>query len=76
MPSVLNVSNDASRKPEYFSLKDIEVFVDSEEQNWFKWAHLGKYLGHRHIGKSAESLNKCERLTRHELIPIPCSMAG
>ena len=76
MSSVLNVSNDASRKPEDFSLKDIEVFVDSEEQNWFKWAHLGKYLGLRHISKSAESLNKCERLTRHELIPIPRSMGG
>ena len=32
MPSFLNVSN-ASTKSEKFSLKDIEVFVDSEEQN-------------------------------------------
>ena len=31
MPSLLNVSNDS--KPDEFSLKDIEVFVDSEEQN-------------------------------------------
>ena len=35
MSSLLYVSNDASRKPEEFSLKNIEVFVDSEEKNWF-----------------------------------------
>ena len=28
--SLLNASNDAGSKPEEFSLKDIEVFVDSE----------------------------------------------
>ena len=44
MSSLLNVSNDASRKPEEFSLKDIKVFVDSEEQNWFKRAHVVKFL--------------------------------
>ena len=33
MSSLLNVSNDTSRKPEEFSYKDIEVFVGSEEQN-------------------------------------------
>ena len=32
MSSLLNVSDNASRKPEEFSLKDIEVFVGSEEQ--------------------------------------------
>ena len=40
MSSLLNVSN-ASSKPEEFSLKDIEVLVDCEEQNWFKRAHIG-----------------------------------
>ena len=40
MSSLLNVSNDASKKPEEFSRKDTEVFVDSEEQNWFKRAHV------------------------------------
>ena len=44
MSSVLNVSN-ANSKPQGLSLKDIEVFVDSEEQNWFKRAHMGEYLG-------------------------------
>ena len=44
MSSLLNVSN-ASNKPEEFSLKDIEVFVYKKEQNWFKRAHVGKYLG-------------------------------
>ena len=44
MSSLLNFSNDASRKPEEFSLKDTEVFVDSEEQNWFKRDHVVKFL--------------------------------
>ena len=43
MSSVLNVSNGRS-KPEEFSVKDIEMLVDSEERNWFKrtltWGHL------------------------------------
>ena len=33
---LLNVSNDADGRFAEFPLKDIEVFVDSEEQNWFK----------------------------------------
>ena len=32
MSSVLNVSNGTS-KPEEFNIKDIEMLVDSEEQN-------------------------------------------
>ena len=43
MSSVLNVSNESS-KPAVFSLKEIEVLVESEEQNWFKRAHIGQYL--------------------------------
>ena len=39
----LNVSNDSS-KPEEFSLKDTEVILDNKEQNWFKRAHIGRYL--------------------------------
>ena len=42
MSSVLNVSNAIS-KSEKFSLKDIEVFVNCEEQNLFKRAHEGKF---------------------------------
>ena len=52
MSSLLNVFNDASRKPEEFSLKDIEVLVDSEKQNCFKRAHVGKFLGLPQIEKS------------------------
>ena len=44
MSSVLNVSNACS-KSEEFSINDIEVLVDSEEQNWFKLAHMGQFLG-------------------------------
>ena len=40
--SLLGISNDASSKSEEFSLKDIEAFVD---QNWFKRAHVGNFLG-------------------------------
>ena len=69
MSSLLNISDDASRKPEEFSLKDIEVFVDSEEQNWFKRAHVGKFLGIEDIWTSLNGLEKCEILTRQELVP-------
>ena len=64
----MNVSN-ANSKPQWLSLKDIEVFVDSEEQNWFKRAHMGKYLGLGNIRTSLNDLDKCEILIRKELIP-------
>ena len=67
MSSALNASNDSS-KSEEFSLKDIEIFVDSEEQNWFKRAHEGKFLGLEDIRTSLNGLKKCE-ITRQELIP-------
>ena len=44
MSSLLNVSNDSS-KSEEFSINDIEVLADNKEQNWFKRAHIGQYLG-------------------------------
>ena len=44
MYSLLNVSNDVSRKREELNLKDIKVPVDSKKQNWFKRAHVGKLL--------------------------------
>ena len=68
MSCVLNVSNDSS-KPEEFILKDIEVFVGSKEQDWFKRAHVGKFLGLEDIQTSLNGLEKCEILTRQELIP-------
>ena len=66
--SLLNVSNDASSRPEELSLKDIDVFVDNEEQNWLKRTHVGKLL----LLEDRTSLNgleKCEMLTRQELVP-------
>ena len=60
----MNVSNDASDEPEEFNLQNIEVFVDSEEQNWFKRAHVAKVLGIEDIRTSLNGLEKCEILTR------------
>ena len=48
MSSVLYVSN-GSNKSEELNLNDIEVLVDSGDQNWFKRAHIGQYLGIAHI---------------------------
>ena len=66
MSSSLNVSN-VSNKPEEFSLKDIEVLVDSEEQNWFKRAHIGKFFGLKHIDTLVEGLDKCEMSARNDI---------
>ena len=68
MSSLLNVS-DVNSKPEEFSLKDTEKLVDSKEQNWFKGTHVGKSLGIEDIGTSLNDPEKCEMLTRQELIP-------
>ena len=57
MSSVLNVSND-SRKSKELSFKDIEVFVDSEEQDWFKRAHVGKFLELEDIWTSLNGVRK------------------
>ena len=57
MSSVLNVSNGSS-KSEKFSLNDIEVLVESEEQNCFKRAHIGRYLGIAHIITSITKLSE------------------
>ena len=57
MSSLLNVSND-SRKPEEFSLKDIEVLADNKEQNWFKTAHIGRHLGIARIITSTSNLSE------------------
>ena len=60
MFSVLNVFNNSSKPEEFRSLKDIEVLVDSEEQNWFKRAHVGKLLGLPQIEKLLVGLDKCK----------------
>ena len=45
------------------------MFVDSEEQNWFKRAHVRKCLGLENIRTSSNDLDKCEMLIRQELVP-------
>ena len=57
MSSVLNVSNDSSKSQE-LSIKDIEMLVDSEEQNWFKRSHAGTFLGLEDIRTSLNGLEK------------------
>ena len=74
MSSVLNISN-ANSKSEEFSLNDIEMLVDSEEQNWLKRAHVGKSLGLENIRTSLNDLDKCGILTKQELIPTQRSMS-
>ena len=68
MTFVLNVSNNNSKHDE-FSIKDIEVSVDTEKQNWFKRTHVGKFLGIENIRTSLNDLDNCEMLTRQELVP-------
>ena len=63
MPSLLNVSNSSS-KPEEFSLKGIEVPVDSEGQNWLKRVHVGKLLGLVNIHRSTAKLPDKDHKTR------------
>ena len=76
MSSLMSVSNDANRKSEEFSFKNIEVFVDSEEQKWFKQAHVGKFLAIEDIRTLLNGLEKCEILTRQELIPTRRGTSG
>ena len=73
--SLLSVSN-ASRKHEEFILKDIDMFVESEEHNWCKRAHVGKSLGIKDIQTSFNGLEKCKILTRQELVSTWCSTPG
>ena len=54
MSSLLNVSNGSKSKE--FNLKDIKVFVDNKEQNWFKKAHIAQYLGIARIITSTTKL--------------------
>ena len=63
MSSLLNVSN-ASNESEVFSLKEIEVLVDSGDQNWFKRAHIGQYLGIACIITSTAKLSEEEIRSR------------
>ena len=75
MSSLLNVPN-ASSKSEEFSLKDIEVVVDSEVQNWFKGAHVGKFLGLPQIKKSLVDLDECEARAINDFDPTHTTATG
>ena len=76
MPSsLLNVPN-ASSKSKEFSLKDIAVVVDSEEQNWFKRAHVGKFLGLPQIEKLLVGLDECEIRARNYFDPTHTTATG
>ena len=70
MSFVLNVSNGSS-KSEEFNLNNIEVLVNSGDQNWFKWARIGKFLGLKHIDTSVGYLNKYEMPTRNDKKTTP-----
>ena len=66
MSSVLNVSSGSS-KSEEFNLNNIEVLVDSEEENWFKRIHIGIFLGLKHNDTSVGDLDKCEMPNRNNI---------
>ena len=72
---MLNVSNGSS-KAEEFSLKYIEVLVGSEGQNWFKRAHIEKFLGLPQIEKSLVGLDKCKIRVRNDFDPIHTTTTG
>ena len=76
MSSLLNVSNGSS-KSEEFSLNDIEVLADNNPKkhqkplstqtmitNWFKRAHIGRYLGIAHIITSTSKLSEEDKRSR------------
>ena len=66
MFSLLNVSNGSS-KSEEFSLNDIEVLVHKKEQNWFKRAHVRKFLGLTKILMSVDWLDTQEMTQRDDI---------
>ena len=76
MSSLLNVSNGSSRKSEEFSPKDIEVLLDSKEQNWFKRTHIGKCLGLSQTEKLLVGLDKCEIRVRKDFDPTYTTATG
>ena len=49
---------NASNESEEISLKDNEVLVDNGDQNWFKRAHIGQYLGIACIITSTDKLSE------------------
>ena len=66
MSSLLNISN-ASSKPKEFRLNDIEVVANSEEQNWIKQAHVGKFLDLTKILMSVKGIDAQEMPQRDDI---------
>ena len=64
----------AAKKSEEFNLNDIEVLVGSEEQSWFKRAHVGTFLGLKHIDTLVRGFDKCEMPTRNDIKTTPHPM--
>ena len=64
----------AAKKSEEFNLNHIEVLVGSEEQSWFKRAHLGTFLGLKHIDTLVGGFDKCEMPTRNDIKTTPHPM--
>ena len=56
--------------------KDIEVIIDDENKQWFKRAHVGKYLEIKHIDTSVEGIDKREMLARNQFEPPPRNTGG
>ena len=52
------------------------MFVDSEEQNWFKWTHVRKFLGLSQIEKLLVGLDKCEIRVRKDFEPTCTTATG
>ena len=50
--------------------------VDSEEQNWFKRAHMEKFLGLSQIEKLLVGLDKCEIRVRKDFDPTYTTATG
>ena len=58
----------SSSKSDEFSLKDIEALVDGKKQNWFKQAHIGKFLRINNIQTSLNALENADE-TRAQTNP-------
>ena len=46
---------------------NIEVLFDEHSRPWFKRAHVGKFLGLKHIDTSISDLDESESCTRNDL---------
>ena len=55
---------------------EVETIVDVDGNPWFKRAHVGKFLGFKHIDTSVEGLDKREIPTRHDIKASPNGRGG